>query len=77
MYVIYDPALLKEVLLTKQEHFIKLKAFQEAMLEMVIALCMIGQRYRLRLAPGHAPIEMEPLLTLRQKNGIEVEVEKR
>ncbi|WP_253944643.1 cytochrome P450 [Paenibacillus sp. NEAU-GSW1] len=32
MYVIYDPELLKEVLLTKQEHFIKLKAFQEARL---------------------------------------------
>ncbi|MNI76632.1 putative cytochrome P450 120 [compost metagenome] len=43
-----------------------------AMLEMVIALCMIGQRYRLRLVPGQLPIEMEPLMTLRPKNGIKV-----
>jgi Cytochrome P450 len=48
-----------------------------AMLEMVIALCMIGQRFRLRLTPGHPPIEMEPLLTLRPKNGIQVVVEAR
>lgn len=48
-----------------------------AMLEMVIALCMIGQRYRLQLAPGHPPIEMEPLMTLRPKNGIEVLVDAR
>ncbi|MDQ6420450.1 cytochrome P450 [Paenibacillus sp. LHD-117] len=43
-----------------------------AMMEMVIMLCMIGQRYRLRLAPGHPPIEMEALMTLRPKNAIEV-----
>lgn len=48
-----------------------------AMLEMVITLCMIGQRYRLRLAPEHPPIEMEPLMTLRPKNGIEVLVNRR
>ncbi|MFC4101483.1 cytochrome P450 [Paenibacillus xanthanilyticus] len=48
-----------------------------AMLEMVIALCMIGQRYRLRLTPDHPPIEMEPLMTLRPKNGITVIVDKR
>ncbi|WP_217592056.1 cytochrome P450 [Cohnella sp. GbtcB17] len=43
-----------------------------AMLEMVIALCMIGQRHRLQLKAGHPPIEMEPLMTLRPKDGIEV-----
>ncbi|NQX59992.1 cytochrome P450 [Paenibacillus qinlingensis] len=43
-----------------------------AMLEMVITLCMIGERYRLRLVPGQLPIEMEPLMTLRPKNGIKV-----
>lgn len=48
-----------------------------AMLEMVIALCMIGQRYRLELKAGHPPIEMEPLMTLRPKNGIEVLVGRR
>lgn len=48
-----------------------------AMLEMVIALCMIGQQYRLRLTPGHPPIEMEPLMTLRPKNGIQVVVDPR
>lgn len=48
-----------------------------AMLEMVIMLCMIGQRYRLRLAPGHPPIEMEALMTLRPKNAIEVLVSER
>ncbi|CAI6051912.1 cytochrome P450 [Cohnella sp. JJ-181] len=48
-----------------------------AMLEMVIALCMIGQRYRLQLKAGHPPIEMEPLMTLRPKNGIEVLVGRR
>lgn len=48
-----------------------------AMLEMVIALCMIGQRYRLRLTNGHPPIEMEPLMTLRPKNGIRVVVNQR
>lgn len=48
-----------------------------AMLEMVIVLCMIGQRYRLKLAPGHPPIEMEALMTLRPKNAIEVLVSER
>ncbi|TYP79157.1 cytochrome P450 [Paenibacillus methanolicus] len=47
-----------------------------AMLEMVIVLTMIGQRYRIRLTPGHPPIEMEPLLTLRPKNGIEIVVDR-
>lgn len=48
-----------------------------AMMEMVIALCMIGQRYRLSLAPGHPKIEMEPLMTLRPKHGIQVIVNSR
>ncbi|RIX50048.1 cytochrome P450 [Paenibacillus nanensis] len=48
-----------------------------AMLEMVIILSMIGQRYRLSLTPKHPPIEMEPLLTLRPKNGIEIIVDNR
>lgn len=48
-----------------------------AMLEMVIILSMIGQRYRLRLAPGHPPIEMEALMTLRPKDSIEVLVQAR
>ncbi|MGO4548210.1 cytochrome P450 [Paenibacillus sp. 2TAB23] len=48
-----------------------------AMLEMVITLCTIGQRFRLRLPLGHPPIEMEALMTLRPKNGIEVLVNNR
>ncbi len=48
-----------------------------AMMEMVIALCMIGQRYRLILAPAHPPIEMEALMTLRPKHGIQVIVNSR
>ncbi|WP_249897913.1 cytochrome P450 [Paenibacillus sp. PK3_47] len=48
-----------------------------AMMEMVFAMCMIGQRYRLKLAPAHPPIEMEPLMTLRPKHGIQVIVNSR
>ena len=40
-----------------------------AMMEMVLILAMVAQRYRLRLMPGH-PIEPEPRLTLRPRHGV-------
>ncbi len=40
-----------------------------AMLEAQLILATIAQRYELDLVPGH-PVELEPLVTLRPKNGI-------
>jgi cytochrome P450 len=40
-----------------------------AMMEMVLILAMVAQRYQLRLTPGH-PIEPEPRLTLRPRHGV-------
>jgi cytochrome P450 len=40
-----------------------------AMLEMVLILAMVAQRYQLRLKPGH-PLDPEPLITLRPRDGV-------
>jgi cytochrome P450 len=40
-----------------------------ALMEGVLILATIGQRYRLDLVPGH-PVEVEPLITLRAKHGV-------
>ncbi len=40
-----------------------------ALMEGVLILAAIGQRYRLDLVPGH-PVEVEPLITLRAKYGM-------
>lgn len=45
-----------------------------AMLEMVIILAAIGQRFRLRHTPGHPEVLPESLLTLSPKGGIRVNV---
>jgi cytochrome P450 len=47
-----------------------------AMAEAQVALATIAQRYRLRLAPGHA-VEPIGLITLRPKNGIWMTLEPR
>ena len=50
--------------------------FNFALLEMQVALAMIGQHYRPRLKEGH-PVELEPLVTLRAKHGMQMILEKR
>lgn len=45
-----------------------------AMMEAQIILAMIAQRYRLAVVPNHA-VEMEPLITLRPKYGLQVRAE--
>jgi len=47
-----------------------------AMMEIVLLLATIGQRFRFSLDPGHK-IELLPVLSLRPKNGIKVIVEPR
>ena len=47
-----------------------------AMTEMPLLLAMIAQRYRVSLASGYH-VELEPLLTLRPKNGVHVSLEHR
>ena len=47
-----------------------------AWLEGVLVLAAIGQRWRMRLAPGH-PVEMQPLVTLRPKHGMKMILESR
>ena len=47
-----------------------------AMMEAMLVLAAIGQRFRLRLVPGH-PIEPVGLITLRPRHGIAVTLERR
>ena len=47
-----------------------------AMMEMILVLATIGQRYRLELVPGH-PVETYPAMSLRPKNGVKVVVRRR
>jgi cytochrome P450 len=47
-----------------------------AMMEIVLLLATIGQRFRFSLAPGHK-VEVLPALSLRPKNGIKVIPERR
>lgn len=47
-----------------------------AMMEAVLVLATIMQRWTLRLAPGHV-VEMEPLITLRPKNGMPMRAQQR
>jgi cytochrome P450 len=47
-----------------------------AMTEALIILAMLGQRYRLRLVPGH-PVEPIGLITLRPRDGLRMILERR
>ena len=47
-----------------------------AWMEGVLLLATLGQRWKLRLAPGH-PVEPEPLITLRPKYGMKMTIEAR
>jgi len=47
-----------------------------AWMEGALVLATIAQRWRLRLAPGH-PVEMQPLITLRPKHGMKMNLERR
>lgn len=47
-----------------------------AMMETILALATIGQKFRLRLAPDHK-VELMPAMSLRPKDGIQVVVENR
>ncbi|MBC8029663.1 MAG: cytochrome P450 [Pyrinomonadaceae bacterium] len=47
-----------------------------AMMEIVLALATIGQRFRFSLSPDHA-VSLLPAMSLRPKDGIKVRVEKR
>ena len=49
---------------------------QFAWMEGILLLATFGQRWKLRLAPGH-PVEPKPLITLRPKYGMKMIVEKR
>jgi hypothetical protein len=43
------------------------------MLESMLILSTVAQRWRLRLAPGH-PVELSPALTLRPKYGMRMQL---
>jgi cytochrome P450 len=45
-----------------------------AMMEMILVLATIGQKYRLSLVPDH-PVEIYPAMSLRPKEGVKVTVE--
>ena len=45
-------------------------------MEGVLLLATIAQKWKLRLVPGH-PVEPEPLITLRPKYGMRMQVESR
>jgi cytochrome P450 len=47
-----------------------------AMMEIILLLATIGQRFRFSLVPDH-PVTLMPAMSLRPKNGIKVIVEKR
>lgn len=48
-----------------------------AMLEATLLLAVIGQKFKLRLSENHHPVIPEPLITLRPKNGLYMNVFKR
>ncbi|MCZ8512283.1 cytochrome P450 [Paenibacillus filicis] len=48
-----------------------------ALMEAVLLLVTILKRFKLRLAPYHSPVEPEPLVTLRPKNGLTIVLEAR
>lgn len=48
-----------------------------ALMEASLILARIGSEYKLRMAPDHAPVEPEPLITLRPKYGLKMIVEQR
>ena len=47
-----------------------------AWMESVLLLATLAQKWRLKLVPGH-PVEPEPLITLRPKHGMRMEIEMR
>lgn len=47
-----------------------------AWMEGVLVLATIAQRWKLRLSPGH-PVELEPIVTLRPKYGMQMKLENR
>ena len=47
-----------------------------AMMEMILVLATIGQRFRLALAPDH-PVEVYPAMSLRPKEGVKITVHAR
>jgi cytochrome P450 len=47
-----------------------------AWMEGVLLLATLGQKFRLKLVPGH-PVEPEPLITLRPRHGMRMLVEAR
>jgi cytochrome P450 len=44
-----------------------------AWMEGVLALATLSQRWKLRLVPGH-PVEPEPLITLRPRFGMKMQI---
>jgi cytochrome P450 len=48
-----------------------------ALMEAALVIATVAQRFQLRLAPDHPPVEPEPLVTLRPKNGIRMVVKQR
>jgi cytochrome P450 len=46
------------------------------MMEMILVLATIGQKFRLALVPDH-PVEIYPAMSLRPKEGVQVVVERR
>lgn len=48
-----------------------------AMMEARLILATMASQYRLRRADGHPPVEMEPLIALRPKNGLSLSVHAR
>lgn len=48
-----------------------------ALMEAALLLVTILKRFKLRLAPYHSPVEPEPLVTLRPKNGLTIVLEAR
>jgi cytochrome P450 len=47
-----------------------------AWMEGVLLLATLGQKFKLKLVPGH-PVEPEPLITLRPKHGMRMLVHAR
>jgi len=48
-----------------------------AIMEATLILVTIAQKFRMRLVVGHHPVEPEPVVTLRPKNGLRMIVEER
>lgn len=47
-----------------------------AWMEGVLVMATLAQRWQMRLAPGH-PVELEPIVTLRPKHGMQMRLERR